>query len=103
LFVAGSAVDAAFSSDVMVWALSARSGRLLWQDHVSDPGDFDSAQSLAVLRDRVFVGATVGTSRMVRTYDARSGTLLWSDPITGDGFDLFLGTSAGRVVAASEV
>jgi outer membrane protein assembly factor BamB len=100
VFVAGEVRD--FAS-VLVRALDARSGAILWEDEVQGLRMFAEERSLAVADDTVILaGALVGEARFdyaVIGYNATTGRRLWTDVPPPDGLSeaVAVATSGGRV------
>jgi len=86
VFAVGSTGNAGQFGDLdfLVRAYNIRNGQLMWSDKFAGvAGEHDSANVVATLGGRVFVGGettqTDSQNWLVRAYDARHGHLLWED------------------------
>jgi len=75
VFLAGSS-----SSRSYVGAFDAKSGALLWEDDVTEPG---IVRDIAVHGNRVVAAGSSGAALLVRAYDIATGFIEWQDQTFG--------------------
>ena len=88
LCVAGSLRNVGTGNDFIVRTYHAKTGKLLWQDQVNCPHEYDEANAIAIKDGLVFVGGSVsnndkGRLFTIRAYYAKTGKLIWADQAEG--------------------
>ncbi len=90
------------NTDNLVQALDARSGDLIWENHLRPPripsGGTGAMRNMAIYQDKVFVATT---DAHVFGLDARTGKTVW-DAMLGDNAEGY-GSSSGPIVIHGQV
>lgn len=98
VFVAGVGKTANGDDDLLIAALNANTGEMLWHRRFDQAGGDDEAQSIAAQNQQVFIAGKSDTvaghsDAIVAALDAKTGELLWKD-----FFDLAIGQDSADIV-----